>query len=243
MLTQNNVPVLALIIEPLLAIFMTYVVIRTLQKYMSRKRVSTSLLAFSFVFYALALWSTSIGKYIQFFSQKSVEESVMSEFTILIAYCFVLAANCFIFAFVNNVFLGNKQNMLILISLLNGIVIGFIAPNVSDKPGTYSSVLPAVVALVLLTMIVSGIMIYFSLKEAKNNDDKLPKLGFILIAFYGIFLILVFVLFAVDIAWGTIADTAYTPAYYAAWICSGLAVFSAYLGYVMPNWFRTLIRL
>ncbi|MHA1910228.1 MAG: hypothetical protein ACTSYA_00915 [Candidatus Kariarchaeaceae archaeon] len=237
MLTQNNIPVLALIIEPLIALGMTILAIRTFQKYKEREKDATLYLAIGIAFYGFSVWASSVGKWIQFYSDTSFEEKAYSDLTISFAYCFAAVTSVFIFAFVNEIFLDGKKPLLLFYGILNGITIGMILTNTGLDAGTYDEIFPYVIYHAVLALLTNGLLIYFGFKEASVHEDKVPKAGFTLIGLFGVFSMLVFILFAIDVQWKT-----YSPAYYAGWLSAGLATLSGYIGYIMPDWFKRLIN-
>ena len=237
MLTQNNIPVSALIIEPLIALGMTVLAIFTYQKYREREKDATLFLAIGFFSYSLSVWSTSIGKYLQFYSDVSFEEKAYSDFTISFAYCLTAITSVFIFAFVNEIFLDGKKPLLLFYAILNGVTIGMILVTNSLDAGTYEAIFPFVVYHAVLSLVPNGLLIYFGFKEASAQDEKVPKAGFTLIGLFGVLSIMVFVFFAIDIQWKT-----YSPAYYAGWITAGITTLCGYIGYIMPDWFKRLIK-
>jgi hypothetical protein len=237
MLTQNNIPISALIIEPLIALGMTILAIRTYQKYRERENDATLLLAVGFISYSLSVWATSIGKYLQFYSNVSFEEKAYSDLTISFAYCFTAVTSVFVFAFVNEIFLDGKKPLLLLYGIFNGVTIGMILTTTSLDAGTYDAIFPFVVYHALLSLIPNGMLIYFGFKEASAQEEKVPKAGFTLIGLFGVLSIMVFIFFAIDIQWRT-----YSPAYYAGWITAGLTTLCGYVGYTMPDWFKRLIN-
>jgi hypothetical protein len=237
MLTQNNIPVSALIIEPLIALGMTILAILTYQKYREREKDATLFLAIGIASYGFSVWASSIGKYIQFYSDVSFEEKAYSDLTISFAYCFTAVTSVFIFAFVNEIFLDGKKPLLLLYGILNGVTIGMILTTTGLDPGTYDAIFPFVVYHVILSLIPNGLLIYFGFKEASAQEEKVPKAGFTLIGLFGVLSIMVFVFFAIDVQWKT-----YSPAYYAGWITAGITTLCGYIGYIMPDWFKRLIR-
>ena len=102
----------------------------------------------------------------------------------------------------------------------------------------YSDALNVVIyhALVTLALVLSLAILAF--REASQNKEKLPKIGFTFIGLYGLFVSFVFVMFAVDIALGG----GYSAFYYLGWICAGLGTLFGYVGYIMPDWFRKLLK-
>lgn len=237
MLEQNGIPVLALIIEPLVAIIMLILAISGFRKYLEKKRQPTLYLTLSFVFYSLGIASSGIGKWLQFFITMEGDFSFASG-TILIAYCSTAIATVFLMIFVQLVFLDVGPWFITVIGIINGITLGMMIMKFSFQEEAYSEAVPVVIyhALVTLALVLSLAIMAF--REAHQNKDKLPKIGFTFIGLYGLFVSFVFVMFAIDIATG--GD--YSPFYYLGWICAGLGTLSGYVGYIMPDWFKKILR-
>lgn len=241
MITQNNIPTLALIVESAVAVGMMILSGFTLKKFLSKKRNATLALSLTFSFYALGVLATAIFKFVQFYSRIDYTIKPWSELGIILAYCFSAMSNIFMYSFIERVYLEKNDLRIAIFSLLNGLTIGFMIPFAKAEPGTYVESIPALIWHVINSLIIMGMLIFYSFREVKRNKAQLPRIGFILIGMYGILIALVFPSFALDIIIGDLRDTAYTPFYYIAWILAGLSILSGYLGYIMPKWFRDIL--
>ncbi len=241
----NEIPLAGLILENLVALIMIYLSFRIFLKYKKRKNRATLYLFFSFLFYGLGAIITVIFTYIQFFSNVPGSVVTWANLGISSGYIFTSTSNCFLFAFVNDVFLDWDRIFNYIYAIANGIVIGLIIPHISYSPTTYQEISDYFHLYVLFTIIVYILLIVKSLKESKKSVEKLPKLGFRFIAYYAITIIFVFVFFAIDALLGGVGNIypkGYSPFFYVGWSLVIIAFFFGYLGYVMPQWFRKLIN-
>jgi len=243
MFEQNGIPILALIIEPLVAAGMLILAVSGFMKYKEKKRQPTLYLTLSFVFYSLGIASSGVGKWLEFFVNVSPKIYFVGG-TILIAYCLTAIAMVFLMVFVDLVFLEVGPWFIASVSIINGITLGmmFMKINFSIE-GAYDAALNVVIYHALVTLAFVLLLAILSFREARQNKEKLPKIGFTFIGLYGVLVSMVFVLFAVDIVIGVALGDAYTPFYYFAWISAGIGSLFGYVGYIMPDWFKKLIKL
>ncbi|MBY9001365.1 MAG: hypothetical protein KGD64_10645 [Candidatus Heimdallarchaeota archaeon] len=238
MLEQNGIPVLALIVEPLVAIGMTILAVSGFIKYFEKRREPTLYLTLSFVFYSLGIACSGIGKWLQFFSNVSPEEIAFAGGTILIAYCLTALATVFLMVFVDLVFLEVGPWFVASVSIINGITLGMMFMKLSFTGDPYTTALYVVIYHALVTLALVLLLAILSFREARQNKERLPKIGFTFIGLYGIFVCMVFVLFAIDIALGG----GYSTFYYLAWISAGIGSLCGFVGYIMPDWFKKLLK-
>ncbi len=238
MLEQNGIPILALIIEPLVAVGMLILAVSGFMKYIDKKRQPTLYLTLSFVFYSLGIASSGIGKWIQFFAKVSPEEISYADGTILIAYGLTAIATVFLMVFVDLVFLEVGPWFITLVGIVNGITVGMLLTKLNFSSNAYDEALSIVIFHALVTLALVLLLAISSLREAKQNKERLPKIGFTFIGLYGLFVSMVFILFAVDIALGG----GYSAFYYMAWVSAGIGSLFGYVGYIMPDWFKKLIK-
>lgn len=237
MLISNGIPVLAIIIESIVAISMGFLTVKGFMKYAERRRKPTLSLSLSFLFMSLAVASSATGKWIQFFKNAPILS--YDDGFIIIAYMMTAIANIFIFVFIDEVFL-NLGNLSVAISgLLNGVTVGTLIIMNDFGEELYNEALPIVIYHAAISLITFGLLAGLAIREAVKSEQQLPKVGFVLIAMYGIFVALVFILFALDLA----MPTGYTPFYYAAWISAGVGVLCGYLGYIFPEWLKKFLKL
>ncbi|MCE7733983.1 MAG: hypothetical protein GPJ54_03835 [Candidatus Heimdallarchaeota archaeon] len=236
--TSNGIPILAVIIEPLVALSMLTISWLLWTKYKQRQDTSILILFLGILSLSLSVTISGIGKAIQYYSSYTQEEKNISGFTIVIAYCFTIMSNGFVIIFFKRIFLGEKSRFAYVMLFLNGITLGLVIPNISFDEAVYDSILLALIWHIFLTFTLYGYLLRLSREEARNAEDKIPKTGFKLISRFAIAAIAVFLFFIIDLVYGQIRDKGYTPFYYLGWISSGVAAYFAYLGYVMPEWYK-----
>lgn len=234
---HNSIPLLALIVEPLIAAFMMMLSFNVYRKYKERPQDATLYLTLGLGFYALGVVSSVSGKFVDYFRAEDTSVS-NSDFGIALAYCLTALSNVAMMAFVDSIFIRKQFKLTILVGVFNGFTIGSIATRLSNDPELYDSIFPYVTYHVLVSFVCNGIIIYFSFREARRATEKLPQIGYRMIGTFGILASLVFLLFAIDIG---VLGGDYSFAYYTAWGVAGLASLAGYLGYVMPDWFKNRV--
>ncbi|MCY3411883.1 MAG: hypothetical protein INQ03_09665 [Candidatus Heimdallarchaeota archaeon] len=237
MMESNTIPILAAIVEPLIGIGMLINGLLIFNKYKQRRSQATLILAFSILAFGIAASISGIGKILHY---TAPDDSLnISGFTIVIAYIFTALANIFAMEFLAQIFREGKSRLSLLFTTANGITIGFLLPNISFADDAYDAILLYLIWHILVSLATYGTLSYYSFKEARVTEQKVPKTGFKMIGWYGISVNLLFIFFVVDLAWGIArAGDGYTPAYYVAWFMGVIASLMAYLGYVMPAWLK-----
>ena len=237
MAMSNGIPVLAIIIETAVAISMGYLTVRGFMKYSERRRKPTLFLSFSFLFMALAVTSSATGKWIHYFANAPILS--FDDGFIIIAYQMTAIANVFIMVFIDEVFLNWGSLLTSITGILNGVTVGTLIIMNDFGEELYSEALPIVIYHAVISLITFGLLAGLAIRESVNSEQQMPKVGFVLIGMYGIFVALVFVLFALDL----LMPESYSPFYYAAWISAGVGVLCGYLGYIFPDWLKKLLKL
>lgn len=149
----------------------------------------------------------------------------------IFAFSIALAelGNLFLFAFSLKAFLEKKKKWLILYSLI--FVPLFILTLISFNV-TLNFMLAMIIGLITYIP-----LIYLAARAYKMTDQKVYRYGFLMIAMTSIFLSLFFVFLFIEGAltegWSIFIPIGYTMGL--------LASISAYIGYVLPNWFRRLL--
>ena len=180
--SSNGIPILAVIIEPLVAINMLIISWQLWTKYKQREDTSILILFLGILSLSLSVLISGIGKILQYYLSYSQEEKNISGFTIVLAYCFTIVSNGFVIIFFKRIFLGEKSLFTHLMLFLNGISLGFILPNLSFDENVYDSILLGLIWHVIMTFTLYGYLLKLSSIEAKNAEDKIPKTGFKLIS-------------------------------------------------------------
>ncbi len=242
---NNGIPFSAVVFDTLIFLISLAVTISILRKYFERKKKAVFYLSVNFTFISLALFVSTLFRYIAYFSPDGTYEIVSySDFGNIAGLILVGVANIFIMLFSYEVFSEKKLDLLVPFgSALNAIAVGLLIPYLSFVPETYRDAFYAIIVLMISTMLSYGILSYFAFKESKLGVAQLSKTGFRLIGWYGNFIMLVFFFLALDSATFAIFPElpGYTPFYYIAWTCSAFGLTSGFLGLIMPNWFRTVM--
>ncbi|MFV2015640.1 MAG: hypothetical protein ACC656_09450, partial [Candidatus Heimdallarchaeota archaeon] len=139
--TSNGIPILAVIIEPLVALSMLTVSWLLWTKYKQRQDSSILILFLGIFSLSLSVLTSGIGKVFQYYSSYSQAERNISGFTIVIAYSFTVISNGFIILFFKRIFLEENSKFPNVMLFLNGITLGLIVPNISFDEDVYNSIL------------------------------------------------------------------------------------------------------
>ena len=240
MLTQNGIPILAVFLEPIVAMFITIVALQIFKKYRERRNLATLYLSIAVLSLGIAIWATGAGKVIDFYKTSNYDLHI-ANFGIIIGYIFTALANVFSMAFIAVIFMDENPYIPIIFGILNGITMGMLIVNLSFDPNAYDAILIYLVWHIIMSLFTYITLALYSFKEAKKSEEKIPQTGFKMIGFYGIFVALVFILFITDLVMGMITGTGYTVFYYMAWISGAFSSIFAYLGYVMPDWLKNRV--
>nr|MDO8082936.1 hypothetical protein [Candidatus Freyarchaeota archaeon] len=135
----------------------------------------------------------------------------------------------FLFAFTLKAFLERKRKWMLVYSLI--FVPTFIL-TLTSLNRTSDSMLALIIGLITCIPLA-----YLSIKASGLTKKKAFRYGFLMIAATTVFLIL---FFAFNFVEGVVAREAsiFMPI---AWTMGLLASITAYIGYVLPNWFRRLV--
>ncbi len=106
MLEQNGIPILAVYLEPLVALFITIVGIQIFRKYRERRNKATFYLAIAVLCLGIAVWASGTGKIIEFLKTSNYDKDFAS-FGIVLAYIFTALGNVFSMAFIAVIFWMN----------------------------------------------------------------------------------------------------------------------------------------
>jgi hypothetical protein len=138
-----------------------------------------------------------------------------------------------------------KTGMLtvILAGALNGITIGMLFGNaVAAYPSAPEYNLGPTIYHLLLTVISFTALIVFTRQPYRQSTTKWEKAGFRFIILSGVFGIMIYLCFALDVALGDFAASVfgdgYTIFFFLAYVFAILMCSFAYLGYVMPKFVR-----
>ncbi len=169
---------------------------------------------------------TRLLNYLVIYTQDYLTASIYT-----FAFPFVLAelGNLFLYAFTLETFLEKKTKWGIMY-LVIFIPIFIITLLTFELPTNFMLAL-------IIGLITYVPLIYLALRAFRLTTEKVYRYGFTLIIMTSVFLSLFFVFYFVD---GTLTQgwSIFEPI---AWTMGLLASISAYIGYVLPEWFRRLV--
>ncbi len=243
MYSQNGIPILVIIVEPLIALAVLTVTIASFRKYFQRRRQASLMISLSFLAFFFAIVASTIGKLYQFFASLDLTLYDPVVMMILVTFLFCVFGSYFIFAFINEIFLNANQLYTIFLAIISGGIIGWIIPQVTMDISVNDILIDVSVVVFVFVFLICLTLIILCMKEARRSEEKLPKVGYWFITFYGIFIIFIFVFFVISIIIGTLTQTSFSIFYYLGWVCVFLGTFSGYLGYNMPSRLRKLLKI
>ncbi|MFW9853012.1 MAG: hypothetical protein ACFFDS_08720, partial [Candidatus Thorarchaeota archaeon] len=174
-----------------------------------------------------------------------------TDFATILAYMFLAVANIFVIMFIDVVFFNKGVEFVLPFGILNGIVIGLLAPQlqkwvVNPEFGLVREQTPILIFYIVISLLSYGLLAFFGFREGVLNTERLPKIGFHLIGFFGVCLVLVFISLAGDPILGALVPAfsqGYSPLYYVGYSFAIIGTAFGYLGYIMPRWFKNLLTL
>ncbi len=243
MYVQNHIPVLTLIVEPIVATSLLIIAILSFKKHRQRKRQSTLMISLSFLSFFLAVFTGFVGKLWQFFSSIDADVQSPGAAAVVLTFLFcALGAFC-IFSFVNEIFMGSNDIYNIIAALVMGIIAGWSISQITLDPSVEEKLANITIVVFLYITTICVTKISLCIREMKLTEDKLSKIGYTFIMFYGILLMVTFLLFVTDVIYGSIINTTFTVFYYIGWSFTFFAVSSGYIGYNLPKFVRNLFKI
>ncbi|MGC9781491.1 MAG: hypothetical protein HZR80_19790 [Candidatus Heimdallarchaeota archaeon] len=250
MVEQSTLLLRATIMEGIVLTIVTFVVTMLYIRYFRRRKSAALSLAVAFTFWDLANISLFICRLLEYLKEigEIVSEIGFSDLGINLGYGFSAISNVFIFLFVAIVFsqspMFRRTGMLmpLIFGALNGITVGMIIGSTTNSwPTPTYDLMPTIYHLVL-TLISFGTLIGFTIRPLKFASLKWERAGFRFIIASGVFGILIYISFVLDLLLGTsflnVWGHGYTMFFFFAYVLAILMCSSAYLGYVMPNFVR-----
>ena len=239
--------------EGVVLVVVSFVVLMLYIRYAQRRKPAALSLAVAFTFYNIAiicLFIFRILTYLQEIGRLGLTYDY-SGIGINLGYAFSALSNVFIMIFVAIVFaqspIFRRTGMLIplIVGALNGITIGLLIGATINGWPTPSYDLGPTIYHLFLTIISFSSLIVFTVQPHKSAILQWEKAGFQFIITSGVFGILVYLFFAMDVFLGDIVliwSSGYTPFFFFAYICAIIMCLFAYLGYVMPNFIRNWFK-
>ncbi|MHA1309663.1 MAG: hypothetical protein ACTSWR_10335 [Candidatus Helarchaeota archaeon] len=251
-----NLHVPAMLFELITSIFAGIIAIIIFKKWRERRIKAT-------LYLSIALMSISIASFIGFTGLLSwfmlyISSGFTSTYSPLyyqislpLAYLFVIPYDIFLILFTIQIFL-NKNDKKVIPFLAVGVIIAVLLFMPNNYWGTNPipmidppSIRTIVMALFLLyNVVIYIILAFYAFRESRITKEKLHKIGFNAIGLGQILNILVFMFFLMDsiVLLFNPASPGYTIYIDLAWISALSASFMFYIGFILPNWFRKIIK-
>ncbi|MFB0563855.1 MAG: hypothetical protein ACETWM_21870 [Candidatus Lokiarchaeia archaeon] len=251
-------------VELLITILMLVLIATILWRFFKKRNLALLYLALFFILFALGVYFASVGHRYQLsmisviiqdymlygvFVSFNVQQSfyaTIADWTIMVSQGYLIGSiitlglsivladiGCFfLFTFTLKAFLEKKKKWMLLYSLF--FVAAFILTilNLPSLNRTLTSMIALMIGLVSCIPLA-----YLAIRAARLTKAKLYRYGFQMIAISTVFLILFFLF---NFAEGAVIGefSIFMPL---AWTMGLVSSISAYIGYVLPNWFRKLI--
>jgi len=245
---------MATITEGIVLLFVTFVVIMFYVRFAKRKRTAALTLAVAFSFWDIAIICLFIMRLLSYLveSGRLSYSYDFSNLGITLGYAFSAISNVFILIFCAIVFaqspLFRKTGMFsaIVVGALNGITVGMlIGFTINAYPNAPEYNLGPTVYHLLLTFLSFSALIIFTRQPLKQSTTRWQKAGFRFIILSGVFGILIYLSFAIDVVlqeiWPEIFES-YTIFFFLAYVFALFMLSFAYLGYVMPDFVRNFYK-
>lgn len=254
MVKQSTLLLSATIMEGIVLVIATFVVIMLFIRYIRRRKSAALALAVAFAFWDIAVISLFINRLLEYLKEigKISSPIIFDDFGINLGYGFSALSNVFIFVFVAIVFsqapIFRRTGMFlpILFGTLNAITVGLIiGSTLTSWPEPTYELIPTIYHLVL-TLISFGSLIAFTIRPLRLASLKWERAGFRFIIASGVFGVLIYISFIIDLLLGdnfiNVWGHGYTMFFFFAYVFAILMCICAYLGYVMPNFIRNRFK-
>ena len=226
-----------------LTVFCCFMTILLFIRWRQRNKRAPFLLFLTFLTYTLCITVLMAG-----FADAMISgyKRELYRFSLAFGYAGIMVANCFLLYFAADIF-GIKHELLkkyIICSLIIAVAVAL--------PWNYYGVPDAEINKSLyirpftsISMVIFSILTYSkiygqAMRVHAMVDERVAKIGFRLIAYSQIFMIMLFVFLFVDVVVFALTDLkGYTIFTYLGWACAGLFMIFSYLGLIMPKWLRS----
>ncbi len=118
MIVKNGIPLLAIIIELSIGIFVIIVFITLLQRYLKIKRKLSLTLSMAFLFYGLSVISSGLGKLLDYLVFGIPKGDNYTDAIAIIGYIFVAIANIYIIIFINELYFDETNLKFIFLIII-----------------------------------------------------------------------------------------------------------------------------
>lgn len=238
---RNKIPFEAVVVSGFIAVVFIFLTIELFKKYFQRRKTPALYLALAIFNIQISSLINFVGTTLAYTSSVSYLDFSWTDPTYILAFIFMAIANVFVVTFMTELFFENGILYISFAGILNGITVGLLISNFSVEYGTFNGLTLIQIYHAILTMTIFLILGLLSTREA-NRNTGIPRIGFIMISYFGYAMMLVFPIFALDPIltneFPELFSLGYTPMYYMGWILVALSATFGYLGYLMPSWFK-----
>ncbi len=213
-----------------------------LRKFIERRNKPLGFLFTSALLTSLTVGVLAIGKLADFLSGVPRETFSATDFTSVLAYIILTFVNISVLGFYVAVFSKDTfYRTLTIFSILNGITIGLLIRHLSFQYLIVETLALKILYHVVISVTTFSFVFRASMKASKVANDNVGKRGMELIALYAFGTILSYVFFFLDILVVSTSNALFSPFYFIAWGTVAFAAFCAYLGFIMPEWYKLRI--
>ncbi len=237
----------ATIMSLIAGILILIIAIQIILKWKAKRQNATLFLFFSILSYVGGCWS-AMGIY-------SLAGSDLSTAIILqkMTYSFVLAAGIMMFLFGTQVFFHFKKNLFPYLYVLIGFVFIILVLSLdsvewkynlpgygTDYPLLSIKIEYSIFLVIYLVPVLVGIAV-LALRASKKLEDRVYAIGYRFIALGNLLIFSTFIIDAISTA--SQGDfIAYAVTLNFTWIVPIIAAFCSYLGWTLPEWFRSIFE-
>ena len=241
--TSNQAVILILTFEALILLVMLNNSVRIFLNYRRRKKKPILFLTQALSFLTFGILITMIGFFMDTYFPRSDQTNYYSILSFSLLFVTIAISNIFIYAFTETIYLDENRNRMFIIALLEGIAIGLIVTRSTLLPNVNKLNPPIMIYHVSLAFMIYILLGILSFKERKNTMIQKARWGLLLIGLFAIFNAMAFsVLFFGMLSYYLTRTIGYVFVLLFALIELFAAEFG-YLGYIMPKWFQSLVRL
>lgn len=211
-------------------------------RWKQRKTNPTKMMLAGFFFITVSIFALFLG-YLQMYLTGYKME--LYRITLAVAYTTLMIANLFLMLFAKDIFSIEMKYVrkYIIVNIIIAILVALPynyygvpsdeIPSFTIRP--YTSVL-----LVLFSIFSYSKIAHASFSNSKKMEVSFAKIGFKLIGYSQISLVIFFSFLMLDTIWFTyiVKEGGFSIFYYFAWLMAAIFFITCYLGVIMPRWFK-----
>jgi hypothetical protein len=232
----------------IVGIFSVFIAVQMIQRWCERRNPATMWLMLAFIMISIIILLVITG-YLEMYILK--EKRSLYKITSGLAYMGIMIANCFLIRFSLYVFGEEKDQNLARIFIFISLLIGVAVVGPWNYYGVPKWQIPD--ELEIIRLITSSSMMIFSiitysgifraaLKNSREVTDRWASIGMKFIGYSMMAQVGFFIGIALDVIIFTFTTiNGYTIFLFLAWISGGFFLLFAYLGLIMPKWFKEFL--